>query len=50
MVARFIRDPGILRDGCSFQAGAGGTALSFAMFLKEMMKERGIRARFVRGG
>jgi len=50
MVARFIRDTGILRDGFSFQAGAGGTALAFAMFLKEMMKERGIRARFVRGG
>jgi citrate lyase subunit alpha/citrate CoA-transferase len=50
MVARFIRDTGILRPGFSFQAGAGGTALAFAMFLKEMMIERGIRARFVRGG
>ncbi|MFN8547517.1 MAG: citrate lyase subunit alpha [Candidatus Eisenbacteria bacterium] len=50
MVARFIRDTGILRDGMSFQAGAGGTALAFAMFLKDMMKERGIKARFVRGG
>jgi citrate lyase subunit alpha/citrate CoA-transferase len=50
MVAQFISDTGILRDGFSFQAGAGGTALAFALFLKEMMKERGIRARFVRGG
>ena len=50
MVARFIRDTGILRPGFSFQAGAGGTALAFAIFLKEMMKERGIKARFVRGG
>ena len=50
MVARFIRDTGILRDGFSFQAGAGGTALAFAMILKDMMKERGIKARFVRGG
>jgi citrate lyase subunit alpha / citrate CoA-transferase len=50
MVAGFIRDSGILRDGFSFQAGAGGTALAFAMFLKEMMKARGLRARFVRGG
>ena len=48
--ARFIRDAGILRDGFSFQAGAGGTALSFAMFLKEMMIEKGVKARFVRGG
>ncbi len=49
-VARFVRDAGILRDGFSFQAGAGGTALAFAIFLKEMMKERGIKARFIRGG
>ena len=42
--ARFIRDAGIMRDGFSFQAGAGGTALAFAVFLQEMMKERG-RAR-----
>jgi len=49
-VAKFIRDAGILRDGFSFQAGAGGTALAFALFLKEMMKERGIKAAFVRGG
>ena len=48
--ARFVRDVGILKDGFSFQAGAGGTALSFAIFLKEMMKERNIKARFVRGG
>jgi len=50
MVARFIRDAGILRPGFSFQAGAGGTALAFALFLKEMMREKGIKARFVRGG
>lgn len=50
MVAQFIRDAGILRNGFSFQAGAGGTALAFAMFLREMMIERGIKARFVRGG
>ncbi len=50
MTAQFVRDAGILRDGFSFQAGAGGTALSFAIFLKEMMKEMGIKARFVRGG
>ncbi len=48
--ARFIRDAGIMRDGFSFQAGAGGTALAFAIFLKNMMKEAGIKARFIRGG
>jgi citrate lyase subunit alpha/citrate CoA-transferase len=49
-VARFVRDAGILKDGFSFQAGAGGIALAFVMFLRDMMKESGIKARFVRGG
>jgi citrate lyase subunit alpha/citrate CoA-transferase len=45
-----VKDAGIMRDGFSFQCGAGGTALSFAIFLMEMMREEGIKARFVRGG
>jgi citrate lyase subunit alpha / citrate CoA-transferase len=49
-VARFIRDAGILRDGFSFQAGAGGIALAFVSYLKDMMRDAGVRARFVRGG
>jgi citrate lyase subunit alpha/citrate CoA-transferase len=49
-VARFIRDTGIMRDGFSFQAGAGGIALAFVDHLKTMMKEAGVRASFVRGG
>lgn len=49
-VARFVREAGIMRDGFSFQAGAGGIALAFVQFLKEMMKEAGVKARFVRGG
>jgi citrate lyase subunit alpha/citrate CoA-transferase len=50
MTARFVREAGILQDGFSFQAGAGGTALSFAIYLRDMMREAGITARFVRGG
>jgi citrate lyase subunit alpha/citrate CoA-transferase len=50
LTAKFIRDSGILRDGFSFQAGAGGTALAFAIYLRDMMRESGIRARFMRGG
>ena len=50
MTARFVRDAGIMKDGFSFQAGAGGTALAFAIHLKKMMREAGTRARFVRGG
>ncbi len=49
-VARFLRDSGIMRDGFSFQAGAGGIALAFVGFVKEMMKAAGVKARFVRGG
>ncbi len=49
-VARLIRDAGILRDGFSFQAGAGGIALAFVESLRRMMRESGVKARFVRGG
>ncbi len=49
-VAKFIEAAGIMKDGFSFQAGAGGTALAFVYFLKERMKAKGVKARFVRGG
>jgi citrate lyase subunit alpha/citrate CoA-transferase len=49
-VARLVRDAGIMRDGFSFQAGAGGIALAFAAYLREMMRDAGVTARFIRGG
>jgi citrate lyase subunit alpha/citrate CoA-transferase len=49
-VAQFLRDAKIVRDGFSFQAGAGGIALAFVGFIKEIMREQGVKARFVRGG
>ena len=49
-VAKFLRETGIMKNGFSFQAGSGGTALAFVQFLKGMMKEDGVKARFVRGG
>ncbi|MCB9260038.1 MAG: citrate lyase subunit alpha [Ignavibacteriales bacterium] len=49
-VAQFLEDAGIMKDGFSFQAGAGGTNLAFALFLKEKMKAKNIKARFIRGG
>ena len=49
-VARFIDEAGIMKDGFSFQAGAGGTNLAFVLFLKERMKAKNVKARFVRGG
>jgi len=49
-VAKFLRAAGIMKNGFSFQAGSGGIALAFVQFLKQMMKEDGVKARFVRGG
>jgi citrate lyase subunit alpha/citrate CoA-transferase len=39
-----------MRNGFSFQAGAGGISLAFVSYLKQMMKAAGVKARFVRGG
>ncbi len=50
LTARFCQEAGIVHDGFSFQAGAGGTALSFAIFLRDIMRERNVKARFIRGG
>ena len=50
LTAKFVQAADILQDGFSFQAGAGGTALAFAIYLKEMMKDAGIKALFIRGG
>jgi citrate lyase subunit alpha/citrate CoA-transferase len=49
-VAALLRDAGIMRDGFSFQAGAGGIALAFVGYLADMMREAGVTASFVRGG
>ena len=50
LTARFCDEAGIVRDGFSFQSGAGGTSLAFAIFLRDMMREQKVKARFVRGG
>lgn len=48
--AQFCDEAGILHDGFSFQAGAGGTALSIGIYFSELLRERGWKARFARGG
>ncbi len=48
--AQFCDEAGIIRDGFSFQAGAGGTALSIGIYFAEKLRERGWKARFARGG
>ena len=50
MTARFCDQAGIVRDGFSFQAGAGGTALSIGIYFADLLRERNIKARFMRGG
>lgn len=50
LAARFCVDAGIMRDGFSFQAGAGGTTLAFAIYLAELMRAHDVTARFARGG
>lgn len=50
LAAQFLRAAGIMKNGFSFQAGAGGITLAFVEYLKQMMKQDGVKARFVRGG
>jgi len=49
-IANFVAETGIMRDGFSFQAGSGGITLSFALYLKDLMRKAGVKARFIRGG
>jgi len=50
LTAQFCDEAGIVKDGFSYQAGAGGTALSIGNFFADMLKERKIKARFIRAG
>ncbi|MFC2090097.1 citrate lyase subunit alpha [Bacteroidota bacterium] len=50
LTARFCDEAGIIKDGFSFQSGAGGTSLAVGEYFKKIMKEKQIKARFARGG
>jgi len=50
LTAKFCDAAGIVKDGFSYQAGAGGTALSIGIYFSQMLKERGAKARFIRAG
>lgn len=50
MTAKFCEEAGLIKEGFSFQAGAGGTALSIGNFFADIMRRKGIKARFARGG
>ena len=48
--ARVIEASGLLKDGFSFQTGAGGASLAAAKFLKDIMLEKNIQGSFGLGG
>lgn len=47
---KVIEASGLLKDGFSFQTGAGGASLATAKFLKEVMLEKNIKGSFGLGG
>ncbi|MBM3403425.1 MAG: citrate lyase subunit alpha [Bacteroidetes bacterium] len=50
LTARFCDEAGLIYDGFSFQAGAGGTALSIGIYFADILRDRKWKARFARGG
>ena len=48
--AKVIEASGLLKDGFSFQTGAGGATLAAAKFLKDIMLEKNIKGSFGLGG
>ena len=48
--ARVIQNSGLLRDGFSFQTGAGGATLATAMYLKQIMLREQIHGSYAQGG
>ena len=50
MTAKLMKASGLVKDGLSFQTGAGGTSLAVAQELKDIMKNEGIKGSFASGG
>lgn len=48
--AKVIENSGLLKDGFSFQTGAGGASLAAAKYLKDIMLKKGIVGSFGLGG
>lgn len=47
---KVIQQSGLLKDGFSFQTGAGGASLAVAKYLKELMLKENIKGSFGMGG
>lgn len=50
LTARFCETAGLIYDGFSYQAGAGGTALSIGNYFGDILRKNNWKARFVRAG
>ncbi len=50
LTSKFCEEAGLIKDGFSFQTGAGGTSLVISTFFRDIMREKGIKARFARAG
>ena len=50
LTAKFIEQSGYLKDGMSFQTGAGGISLAVAAQVKNLMKSKNIVGSFAAGG
>ncbi len=50
MTAKFCEEAGLIYDGFSYQAGAGGTALSIGNYFGDILRKNGWKARFIRAG
>jgi len=48
--AQLINASGLIKDGFSFQTGAGGASLAGASFVKELMEEKQTKGSFASGG
>ena len=48
--ARVVEHSGLLKDGFSFQTGAGGATLAGAKYLKDIMIEKNIKGSYIMGG
>ena len=50
LTASFLEKSGILKDRVTMQAGAGGTSLAIAVFVHEILKNKGWKLKFGFGG
>ncbi len=50
LTALFLEKSGLMHDGATMQAGAGGTSLAIAVYVHEMLKKKGWKFRFGFGG